>query len=65
MIDFYVRIEGGIVLFTPVTGEALDWVDEHLPDDCMTFGDAYVVEHRYAYDIMQGIINDGLTLEAR
>ena len=61
--DIYVRNEGTIVLFTPYSEPAQDWCNENLPEDCATFGDAYVVEHRYARDIMQGIANEGLVME--
>ena len=39
-----------------------DWVKEHLPEDVMRFGEAYVIDHRYAWDICQGAMNDGLNV---
>lgn len=59
--DFNVVNEGTIFLLQPITPEAGDWVNEHIPEDAQYFGSAVVVEHRYIADILHGIENDGLT----
>jgi hypothetical protein len=61
--DFTLLDEFTIFLLTPVSEAARDWVAEFLPSDATTFGRATVVEHRYIGDIVEGIINDGLTVE--
>jgi hypothetical protein len=60
--DFSYSDEGSIVLLTPITAAANDWVQEHLPGDAMRFGHSIVIEHRYADDILNGIVNDGLLI---
>lgn len=63
--DFAVENHGTIFLLRPQTGAARAWTDEHLPDndERTYFGNAIVVEHRYIGDIVDGIVNDGLTVE--
>lgn len=62
-VDFTVENHGTIFLLQPLTPAANSWVDEHLPEDRMTFGGATVVEHRYIHDIVTGIISDGLSVQ--
>jgi hypothetical protein len=62
MSDFTVIDGGSIVLLTPVSESAAEWVAEHLPEDGQMLGDAHAIERRYFADIYHGIINDGLTL---
>lgn len=49
-----------IFLLRPLTPAAESWIDEHIPEDALNFGNAVVVEHRYIVDVVQGIQNDGL-----
>lgn len=51
-----------IFLVRAVSSAGSAWVDEHLPDDAMHFGDAIVVEHRFISDIVAGMVRDGLTV---
>lgn len=60
--DFRVANHGSIALVTPQTAAARAWVDEHLPEDHLTFGGGVVVEPRYLDDILEGITVDGLSL---
>lgn len=62
MPDFRFHNCGSIVLLTPLTPVADEWVDENLPDDRMTFGASIVIEPRYVDPIVKGLINDGLTI---
>lgn len=64
MTDIQIRDEGTLVLLTPATTAGRDWCAEWLGDDCPRFGAAYVVEHRYAADILDGMTDDGLTVAA-
>jgi hypothetical protein len=45
VIDFEVQNHSSIFLLCPPTDAAIGWVDEHLPEDVMTFGRGVVVEH--------------------
>ena len=61
MTDFIVRNEGSIVLFTPLTAAAEEFIELRVDPDHQTFGNAVVVEHRYAYELLAGITSHGLT----
>lgn len=63
MRDFTVTNQGTVFTLTPNTATAHGWALDHLPDDAPMLGHTYVVEHRYIGDIVQGIVNDGLTVE--
>tara|TARA_Y100001951_G_scaffold58355_1_gene46369 strand:- start:92 stop:250 length:159 start_codon:yes stop_codon:yes gene_type:complete len=47
--------EGSIVLFEPLTDAARGWWTDNVDPEAQTMGQAYVVEHRYAPDIIEGI----------
>jgi hypothetical protein len=64
-IEFDIKVENHFSLYilqdlTP-TGKA--WLDEHIPEDTLTWGGGIVVEPRYVSDIVQGMIADGLKVE--
>ena len=61
-VDFFVEGHGSVYLLRPVSSAAYSWIDEHLPEDRMTFGGAVCVEHRFIRDIVGGIIGDGLSV---
>ncbi len=58
--DVEVSREGGLFLFAPLTGGAQDWIDEHVGDDATWCGERLVVEHRYALELAEGMLSDGL-----
>ncbi len=60
--DFLVENHGSVFLLQPLTPAADSWVDEHLPEDHITFGSAVCVEHRFIRDIVTGILGDGLVV---
>jgi hypothetical protein len=62
-LDVVVRDEGTIVLFTPLTKLAKDWISEHIPADAQWFGRSLVVEHRFSENIAIGMSGDGLIIE--
>ena len=51
-----------MVVFYPHTPAGADWLDKHLPDDCPMIGNGCAVECRYAQEILEGMIDDGLNL---
>lgn len=55
-----VQIEncGSIMLFQPLTAEAREWLEANA--DGMWWGSALVVEPRYAVDLADGMMDDGL-----
>jgi len=61
--DFIFAHHGSIIMVTPNTDAATEWVDEHLSlEDWQWMGAAFAVEHRYAGDLADGIRADGLVI---
>jgi hypothetical protein len=60
--DVDLSLHGSIDLLTPLTAQAQAWMKENIPNDVQWFGGALAVEPRYATDIVQGMIDDGLTV---
>ena len=60
--DVFVRYEGSIFLFTPFTIRTQQWIDENVQADAQWFGNALVVEHRYAADLAAAMRAAGLVL---
>lgn len=60
--DILVRYEGTIFLFCPLTTRAKTWIDEHVQEDAQWFGNALVVEHRFAWALLEGMKDEGLVL---
>jgi hypothetical protein len=48
--DVLVANAGTVFTFCPLTARAEEWIAEHVQDDAQWFGNALVVEHRYAWD---------------
>ena len=60
--DFLIQNEGSIYLFRPLTTEAREWLDETAPEDAQFFGEALVVEHRYAQHVAEVFQDNGYIL---
>lgn len=58
-IDFTFANHGTITLLTPLSDNAADWCAEHLPEDAMRHGTAYVIEPRYAEPILADLDAEG------
>ena len=58
--DFSIENHGSILLFRMNTPASVRWVTENVQQDAQFFGDALVVEPRYARDLAAGIATDGL-----
>jgi hypothetical protein len=59
--DLLIQAEGTIVLFTPITDAAKQWIDEHIADDLQWFGPALMVEHLFADDLFIYMAQAGLS----
>ena len=61
-LDLSIRNEGSIILFSPMSPAAHDWLHEHCPEDPdhQYFCGALVVEPRYASDLVRLARQDGL-----
>ena len=60
--DFLCENHGSVFLLRPISPSALAWIEEHLPFDRITFGDAVVIEPRYVCAILVGLQDDGLAV---
>lgn len=60
--DVVVTAHGTLFLFELRTGVAREWVNDNVPEDATWFGNALVVEHRYARDLAAGMQGDGLVV---
>jgi hypothetical protein len=63
--DVLVCNEGTVFLFCALTSQGKEWINEHVQPDALWFGNALVVEHRYAWSLAQGMKDAGLALEGR
>jgi hypothetical protein len=63
--DFHVRNEGSIILFYPQTDLAREWWAEHVnPSELDGLVGGHVIEHRFARDIIEDLVNHGFQLKA-
>lgn len=62
MYDFQVEGDDSVCILVPTTADAAAWVDEHISDEAMQWGNGVVIEHRYVQDVCLGILDDGLTI---
>jgi hypothetical protein len=67
MTDFTVTADGGpmttVYLLTPLTEPAREWVSENLVvQPWQRLGPGIAIEHRFIGGVVEGIINDGLTV---
>lgn len=62
MLDFSLINGGTIVLLTPNTNAARDWVGAHVDAAAIYWGSAVVIEHRYAPAIVNGLVEAGFTI---
>jgi hypothetical protein len=62
--DFLVVNHGTMTILHALSEDARAWVDEHLPDDVLTWGPTgTVIEPRDVAPILDGIASDGLTIQ--
>jgi hypothetical protein len=53
--DFLVENHLSIFLLRPISPAAFIWVEQHLPSDRLTLGNAVVIEPRYVSAILLGL----------
>ena len=65
MTDIFLRDEGTVVVFTPVSPEATEWIDEHVQAEAWQWlGNGLCVDHRFARDLFEGMVGAGLEVRA-
>jgi hypothetical protein len=60
--DFICENHFSIFLLRPVSPSAFAWIEDHLPPDRLTFGNAVVIEPKYVWVILVGLQDDGLVV---
>lgn len=60
--DVTIDNHGSLFLFRLNTEAAKEFVEEYVAGDAQFFGGALSVEHRYAYDLAEGMVENGLTV---
>lgn len=63
--DVLVANAGGTVFtFCPLTTRAKEWISENVQTEAyQCFGTTLVVEHRYAWGLAHGMLDEGLVLQ--
>ena len=62
--DVLVENHGSIFMFQPMTPAARAWIEEHVkPEPWQWYGGGLAVDPRYARDLADGMIADGLKVE--
>lgn len=62
--DFKLSGGGSMFLLRPLTDAAKAWLEENIAGETSWLGDSLGVESRYIANLVDGIQNDGLTVEA-
>ncbi len=62
--DFSIRDEGSIVLLTPLSSSAHEFVEQRIGSDngFQPYWPTVVIERRYAQDILEGAIAEGMVV---
>jgi len=60
--DFICENHSSVFLLRPISPAAFEWVNEHLPEDRQTFGNAVAIDHRCIWAILTGLQEDGLSV---
>ncbi len=60
--DLTITNHGSICILYPHTPLGNVWIDDNLPEDAQRWGSGVVIEPRYVDPILDGAINDGLTV---
>ena len=64
MTDLRTRHHGSVVTFEPLTVLGRGWISENLATESWQWlGPVLGVDHRFAHDIIDGAINDGLEVD--
>lgn len=63
MTDLLVKDEGTIFLLIGNSSAGNDWLKDRVDSVHQTWCKSIVVEHRYIADIINGAVDDGLTVQ--
>jgi hypothetical protein len=60
--DVLVANAGTVFVFWPLTSRAKQWIEDNVEPDATWYGEALVVEHRFALGLAAGMRDAGLEL---
>jgi hypothetical protein len=62
--DFALRDEGSLILLTPLSPSAHEFVEERIGSDngFQPYFPTVVIERRYAQDILEGVVAEGMVI---
>ncbi len=60
--DVLVTNHGSIFTFRPLTERAAEWLTENVDGEVQFFGNVLAVEPRYAFDLADGLLDEGFVL---
>ena len=60
LVDVEISGSGTVYLVKPVTERAEQWIQDNVAGETTYLGDALAVEHRYIFDLAEGMAEDGL-----
>ncbi len=63
-IDFQMAEEGEIVLFTPLTERARQWIGMNVAEDRLWFGPSLMIDPEFAGVLIDEMLTEGLTFIA-
>jgi hypothetical protein len=61
--DFRLLNAGSILILTPLTIPATEWIEKNLSDDRMYWNSGVCIEPRYMPAILDGIAADGFSIQ--
>jgi hypothetical protein len=61
-VDVQISDHSSVILFLPVTYDGQEWLRENVDPDAQWFGQALVVDHCYASDLIEGMAESGLSV---
>jgi len=63
-MDIKIQNEGSIIVFTPMTSEALEWINENCEVESWQWvGGSLAIDHRFAEYIIYGLADAGFNVE--
>lgn len=63
-LDFEFTDDGPVILLTPLSQRAHQWVKANIADDRQWFGGALLVERTFAPALVEGMVSDGMLFGA-
>lgn len=63
VVDVLFENHGSICILQPLTEDGRVWIEANVQSDRMFYGGGLVVEPRYVDVIVNGMINDGLSVQ--